>query len=446
MKKSQKLKYIRVISFLLFLSISLGAFSVINGIRAHNYRLLATVSNEKALNELCENLDSITLTLQKGRYATKGQMLSDMETDLARSTACAKISLSSLTEESEVTDQVYKFLSQVGEFTASLSRKTQKGEMLTADEKEGAKALYTYSRNLSSELSKILESYNEQGVSFEKSRAFIKDAESDTVLFSDSVNDAAQSFGDYPTLIYDGPFADSLLQRRSEMLKDKDEITASEAKELAAECLKKDKSELRQDSDENSNIPLYCFSSGDISVGITKKGGYVCYITNPVFSGEEKISFEEAVKRGKKHLSELGYTSLAETYYTTYDGVCTINFAYINEGVIHYADLVKISVCLDTGEIASLDARGFLTNHRERSLPEKLSSAAEFEKALSEDLTVTNYKTALIPTDTGIEKLCYEYLCHNGDGEEYLIYCDAQTGETVDILVLLYEDGGTLVK
>ena len=69
MRHSQKRKYIRTISFLLFISISLGAFAVINGIKAHNYKLLATVSNEKALNELCENLDNITLTLQKGRYA-----------------------------------------------------------------------------------------------------------------------------------------------------------------------------------------------------------------------------------------------------------------------------------------------------------------------------------------------------------------------------------------
>lgn len=446
MKHSQKRKYIRTISFLLFISISLGAFAVINGIKAHNYKLLATVSNEKALNELCENLDNITLTLQKGRYAGKGQMLSDMETDLARSTACAKISLSSLTEESEVTDEVYKFLSQVGEFTASLAKKTQSGQALTEKEKESAASLYSYSGRLSRSLSKILESYNEHGVSFEKSKAFIKDAESDTVLFSDSVNDAAQSFGDYPTLIYDGPFADSLLQRQSELLKDKGEITALEAKKIAAKALKKDTSELRQDSDENSQIPLYCFSAGDISVGVTKKGGYVCYITNPAVCKEEKISPSEAVKRGEKILSDMGYTSLTESYYSTFDGVCTINFAYINEGIIHYADLIKIGICLDTGEMASLDTRGYLTNHRKRALPEIRVSAEKIKDGLSPDLTVINHKTALIPTDTGIEKLCFEYHCKNSEGEEYLVYCDAETGETVDILVLLYEDEGTLVK
>lgn len=446
MKLSQKRKYIRIISFLLFLSITLGAFSVINGIKAHNYKLLATVSNEKALNELCENLDNITLTLQKGRYAGKGQMLTDMEADLARSTACAKISLSSLTEESEVTDEVYKFLSQVGEFTGSLARKTQNGQALTDEEKESAKALYSYSGKLSRELSKILDSYNEQGVSFEKSKAFIKDAESDAVLFSDSVNDAAQSFGDYPTLIYDGPFADNLLQRQPELLNEKDEITASEAKEIAAKALKKDTSELRQDSDESSQLPLYCFSCSDVSVGITKRGGYICYITNPAVCKEEKISPAEAIKRGKKILSEMGYSSLTESYYSTFDGICTINFAYINEGIIHYADLIKIGICLDTGEMSSVDARGYLTNHRERSLPEIRASAEEIKGSLSSDLTVINHKTALIPTDSGIEKLCFEYHCKNSESEEYLIYCDVETGETVDILVLLYEDEGTLVK
>lgn len=446
MKLYQKRKYIRIISFLLFISIFLGVLSAVNGTKAHNYKLLATVSNEKALNELCENLDNITLTLQKGRYCSKGQMLSDMETDLARSTACAKISLSSLTEESEVTDEVYKFLSQVGEFTASLSRKTQNGQALTEDEKNSAKSLYIYSSKLSNELSKILESYNENGISFEKSKNFIDRSEADAVLFSDSINDAAQSFGDYPTLIYDGPFADSLLQRESELLKNEDEITADEAKSKAAQYLNKDKSELRQDSDENSRLPLYCFSAGDVSVGVTKKGGYICYITNPAFCKEETISYAEAIKRAKKHLSQLGYTSLKESYYSTFDGVCTINFAYINEGVIHYADLVKISVRLDTGEITSLDARGYLTNHRKRNLPQKRITAKDAQDSLSPELTVTKTETALIPTETGIEKLCYEFLTHNKEGEEYLIYCDVETGETADILVLLYEDGGTLVK
>ena len=442
----QKRKYIRIISFLLFSSIFLSVFSVVNGIKAHNYKLLATVSNEKALNELCENLDNITLTLQKGRYAGKGQMLSEMETDLARSTACAKISLSSLTEESEVTDEVYKFLSQVGEFTGSLARKTQSGQTLTNEEKENAKALYTYSDKLSRKLAGILESYNENGISFEKSKKFINDAQNDTVLFSDSINDASQSFADYPTLIYDGPFADSLLQRQSELLKNEGEITDSEAKEIAAKVLKTDTSELRRDSDENSRIPLYCFSFGEVSVGITKKGGYVCYITNPVICKEEKISPSEAIKRGKKILSELGFSSLTESYYTTFDGVCTVNFAYINEGVIHYADLIKIGICLDTGEMASLDTRGYLTNHRKRSLPEHRFSSEEIRKNLSSDLSVISSKTALIPTDTGIEKLCFEYLCKNSEGEEYLIYCDVETGETVNVLVLIYEDEGTLVR
>lgn len=447
MPLSQKRKYIRIISFFVCLSVLFAVYAAVNAVKAHNYKLLASISNEKALNELCENLDNITTLLEKGMYLTKGTVMGEVEKELSKSAACAKISLSQLADDTVLTDEVYKFLSQVGAYTSCLVKKTQNGQAISTEEKEAAKSLYDYSQGLSEAMDEILDGYNENTVSFEKSKSTLKENENSSgTYFSQSVNDAEESFLDYPTLIYDGPFSDSILQRQSQVIADKEEVTAQEAKEIAAKYLSVQISELRQDADETSDIELYCFSSSDKSIGITKKGGYVCYILSSVLSGEENISYEEAIRRGEKELSNMGYTSLKESYYSSYDGICTVNFAYTNDGVIYYADLIKVSISLDTGKMVSLDARGYLTNHRERSLPEIRVTKQEAQKSVSENLTVIDSKIALIPTKYAVEKLCYEFHCKNSEEKEYLIYADVEMGQQEDVLILLYEDGGTLVK
>ena len=111
--------------------------------------------------------------------------------------------------------------------------------------------------------------------------------------------------GDYPTLLYDGPFADTVLNKKALGITG-DEITAQEAREKAGEILGSDGKALKQEADIDSVISLYCFSKGDKSIGITKKGGFVCYLTGEDYAGEATISHSEAVKRGKEYLKEIG--------------------------------------------------------------------------------------------------------------------------------------------
>ena len=79
----------------------------------------------------------------------------------------------------------------------------------------------------------------------------------------------------------------------------------------------------------------------------------------------------------KKYLENIGYTSMRESYYSVYDGVCTINFAYTENGIIHYSDLIKVSVSLETGKVVALDASGHLMNHTERDIYDEKITAEQ---------------------------------------------------------------------
>lgn len=441
---NNKNKYIKVISFLTATCILLAVLSAVSMSKLNNYKLVYRTSVERSLNELTENLDSITVSLQKGCYCSSAQSLSSVASQLNRSAACAKSSLEQLSDNMELTDEIYKFLSQVGDYTQGITVTGK--ETLEDSHSKSVKELYKYSQSLSDSVNSLRQDYLDGMVSLEKAaRGSTK--KSDKTLLSDSISDAGQAITDYPVLTYDGPFSDSRLKKSSSFLKNKNEITAQEAKNLTAEYLEKDSSKLRRDSDENGKIELFCFSSGEKSAAITKRGGYLCYITNPDNTSKAEISEKEAVRRAKGYLTKIGYDNMQENYYSTYDGVCTINFAYTKDGVTYYPDLIKVSVALDSGNISAVDARSYLMNHDEnRSLQKIKLTEKEARSQVKSGLTVLSSKLALIPTDYEKEKLCYELHCKDSDNQEVLIYKNVESGKEESILILLISENGTLTK
>ena len=137
---------------------------------------------------------------------------------------------------------------------------------------------------------------------------------------------------------------------------------------------------------------------------------------------------------------------MKESYYFSEDGICTINFAYSEKGVACYGDLIKVSIALDTGKLAGFDAKNYLMNHKNRNLTVAELSEENAKSLLSPSLEVISSRLAVIPLDTGKEGLCYEFHCRDKDKKEVLVYLDAVTGKQLDLLILLYSDGGILTK
>ena len=65
----------------------------------------------------------------------------------------------------------------------------------------------------------------------------------------------------------------------------------------------------------------------------------------------------------------MGYENMKDSYYALNDGICVVNFAQMEGDAICYTDLIKVGVALDNGEIVSIDARGYLMNHKDRTIP-----------------------------------------------------------------------------
>ena len=162
---------------------------------------------------------------------------------------------------------------------------------------------------------------------------------------------------------------------------------------------------------------------------------------------ENNITYEEAIKTATLFLNQRGYKNVKESYYAVIDGIMTINFAFYENGITYYTDLIKVSVALDNGEITAFDSTGYLMNHTKRDVTENYKYTLESgRKLLNSSLKVKSSKKVFIPTDFGTEIFAYEYHCVAPDNQEILVYIDPKTGAEADILILLYMDNGVLTK
>lgn len=419
---------------------------VINAQKASELSRQLNADAERSLSTLEACMSSINTNLTKGLYANTTPMLSSMAISLTRDAASAKNSLSALPLSDTQLDNMLKFLSQVGAFVSTLDRKLSLGETITSEERNQLKQLIDVSQKLLSELDTITQGVEDGSVSFKQAGSTLQKSTDQSMQIGSAFGDAEQTLTDYPTLIYDGPFSDHILNQSPKTLEGKSDISKEKALEIASDFIGIDKSTLRFDSETNGVIETYNFFVDSINISVCKKGGAVLYLLGSSNAGESVITPEQAVENAKNFLSAKGYENMKESYYSTQDGICTVNFAYEDEGVICYPDLIKLSISLETGNIISFDARGYIMNHTDRPPVQSKISADEAKMSVSDYLTVMSSRLAIIPTDYKTEKTAYEFHCKTPDEQEVLVYIDVLTAKEDDILLLLYSDGGILTK
>lgn len=438
---------VRIVSFLTAIVVALGAWGGMNMYKLAVMKRDVQASRERALTQLGTYMDDIDINLQKCLYSSSSAMLSDVASKLWRSSSSAKESLSEITDGNTEISGVYKFLSQVGEYTLALNEKIASGEKLTKEETDNLKKLKEYSEKLSGTINYLIEEEENGGLNFEEVKSTLQSEGEEKLYLASELNDANQALEDYPTLIYDGPFSDHINTKKSAVVEKLDEISQDEAREKAAKFIDAKAEDIYFLNKTDSNLSTYTFYNPDVTISVTQKGGLVSYMLKSRYAGESKITAEDAIRKATAFLKEKGYTKIKESYYSTVDGVCTVNYSYYEDGITYYTDLIKVSVALDDGEILGFDATGYIMNHKVRKVPENpaydLRTAG---KLLNDDLEILSNKKAFIPTDYETENYVYEYRCRADDGQEILVYIDPVTGEEKDILILLYSDGGVLTR
>ena len=201
---------------------------------------------------------------------------------------------------------------------------------------------------------------------------------------------------------------------------------------------------------ENTNMTTYDFNvkingenENNMSISVTEKGGHIVFMNYNRDVQAETISQERANEIGKKYLENKGFKNMKETYFLKESGIVTINYAYQQNNVTVYPDLIKVKIALDNGEIMGVETSGYLNNHEERKMEEVKISRDDAIKNLNKKLEIKSQNLAIIPTEWKSEILCWE-IKGKVNETDFLVYINAETGKEEDILVIVNTPNGTL--
>lgn len=408
---------------------------------------------QKSFFELVGQIGDIETKLSKLMVSGDQSQSMLLLSDVWRQADAAQVNLGQLPLGHLSLIKTSKFINQLADYCYYLTKKVGQDQTISTEEMNNLQKLHNSCTQLNDELKILVDNINSGGVKWGE----IRQAKVKEQLNEQSENLIEQQFIkiertsiDYPTLIYDGPFSETLQQRRDIRIQG-EAIDQKRAEDIAVEFVGKDRvAEVNEGPQTTADIDTWGVyiklkdNKGTIFVSVSKKGGKV---VNMISDGEiksAKLSTEEAQRRAQKFLDQKGYKSMVPTYSQKLDGTLVINFAYKQDDIIVYPDLIKVKVSLEDGNVIGFDARNYLIAHKERNIEPPKLSLEEARKLVNPNLTVRSEGLAIIPTESGGEKLCYEFKGEYG-GDNFIVYIDANTGKEVNILKIIDTANGTLV-
>ena len=442
------------------IAIVLIIVSLVLGVKLYKQKNEYAIATENTYNlafyELINYINDVQNFLAKSMISSSSEQSSETLIHVWRQANLAQVYLSQLPISTNELSNTAKFLNQVSDYSHSLARKTMNGEDLNQDELSNLKKLHDYSVDLNNTLNQLSEDMNTGKISWKE---LTKDVDTSFAQQVDNLSAASfsninENFGEYEGLIYDGAYSEHIRNAEKRGLTGND-VSEEEAKQKAISFVGQDRIESINSNGliENGDIPVFDFSiqlknadrNNPLTISISKKGCHIVIANYNREINEENIQIDEANEIGKEFLSSLGIPSMEPTYYLKQSGAVTINYAYKQDDVIIYPDLIKLKIALDNGEILGMETAGYLNNHMQREIQTPVITVEEAKKTLNSDLQLNSEGLAIIPTEWRTEIYCYEFK-GKIDNTDFLVYVNALTGKEENILVIVNTPNGILTQ
>ena len=404
---------------------------------ADEYAGRSVDSCSRCAMELSESVNEMSISLSKLRVtaSAEGKVLA-LE-DIVRESAEAAAHLSRLPQSQVEVMELSAFLTRAGDYARSLSRKLLSGGEPDKTDIEQLGRMLDSCDRLNEELSqRIAEGSMPAGT---EDFDYYAPAEGN----DGDASEDEPSEPEYPTLLYDGPFSESVEKREPLGLsghEEDEEAAVKRARMLFGPGLKLEERSF-------GNIEAYEFSdeTGRIGLSLTVKGLHVLRYMRAPSGNREGLpgaaEYEKLVNSARGFLEKLGFTGMEPTYEQYYGGTALFSFVWKNSGALVYNDMVKVWIDRETLEPTGLDAQNYLFSHRKRRIPIPSITGAEARKSVFPELSVSACRLALIPLTPMTETLCYEFT-GTYSGREYIVYVNVETGREEQIFELISDDNG----
>ena len=383
---------------------------------------------QKNYYELVDNVNNADMEMSKLLNATNSAYQKKMLTEIASASKNMQNNIALLPLTGEDVLESVRFVNQLSGYTTILEEKLANGEDLTEEDlamlQELHIALISMKDNLNDISMNMRDGYSILTASNEMN--------GDLNVFTVDFNKIKANDVDYPTMIYDGPFSDSVVNKKIKGLNGQ-EVTSEDAGAVLGKVFKDISSYTYNGKTEGKfetyNFDVMTSDNQELYAQVTIQGGHVLTVSgqnasdvkNFDMATGEKIALEFAKANGVENPEIVWSEELNNQAY--------FNITPKENGIILYPDLVKVKVDLEYGNVIGYDAISYYTNHTDRNL----GSASDVTVSLPSGFTVITKRLVLAPLDYNREVLCYEYQCEK-EGITYYFYFNAKTGEEENIL------------
>ncbi len=429
--------------------ISLGIATVLlAGVLTYNFIMPTTEETsleagyQRAFYDTVAEVDNMDLNLSKTLATKDTRAMQTYLVDLAVNSELAESNISELPLSDENKFYTTKVINQIGDFSKYLNKKLINGEPITESDISSLNALYKMNLQLKQSLAKMVEGLN-SGFSFSS-----LNEDSRNNIITDNFGELEHLSVEYPELIYDGPFSDGL---------DRKQIKGLTGENLSEEEAKQIFSSLFADSNPSDVMTagkmqgaIECFNVKGMVKGeelyaqISVKGGKLIMFSYSGSCKDINIDREQATEVADEFLIRNDLYGMKPVWVNLTNNVYTINYAFEDNGVIVYSDLVKIRVCAETAMVIGMEASSYYTNHTDRVIGTATISKAQAKTYLVSGMEVNTCRLAVVPVGNSSEKLCYEF-SGEYDGSTFYIYIDATSGRQIEMFKVIESTEGTLL-
>ena len=383
------------------------------------------------LNSVVDNLDT---NLSKVRVSNSSSEQVKLLSDIAIESEIAETILERLPVDSRLTQNMTSFVNKMGDSAQSMLYSVARGGTLTDSQIATIEHMY----NTNSELKQIINELTSNADGQDMLKAMR--GRTDSLLYT-TFDDIENTTIETPTEIHDGPFAENTDKVNAKALSGLEEISAARAEELAKEYFKdygvqdaKCTGETLAEQLSLYNITLQT-KDGDMGVQLSKLGGKVVEFNSYKDCSQKNFSVERCIDIAEEFLDKLDIKGMKAVWTSENGTTCNLNFAYEQDGVIVYSDMIKLKVCEERGIVTGMEGLAYVLNHTQRVLPSAKISKGEAKDKLHSGFEVEASRLCVIPTDGG-EVLAHEFY-GTFEGNTYYIYIDAKTGNEAEVFTVV---------
>lgn len=410
---------------------------------ANNYKSQLEYVYQQNFYELVDNVNNIESNLSKLTVSTDKTMQNQYLSKVSTLSSNAQDNISVLPIEHNAINETITYLNTLGGYTSTLQANLIDNKNLDMDELDQIDELLDTSKKVKTELNKL-------SVMISSNNYSIIDNLSVTSNNSSKFNNEWASFNngniEYPQLIYDGPFSDSVIHKQIKGLS-QNEITQAQAYVKMQEWFK-DFIVNFEGKTTGGDFDTYNYSlvkdKTRYYAQVSVRDGILLQLNSGQESEKENFTEEECCTFALTFAKKLGLDNLEVVWSTVSDNFTYVNLAPIQSGVILYPDEIKVKVSNTTGKVVGWEAKSWAYNHTEREDLDPTIKKEEAQKSVSPEMDIRTVKLTLTPNEYVGETLCWEFMCVY-DSSTYYVYIDAKTGVQSQILKVVETDDGSLL-